>query len=92
MPVSELNTRLTKKEYHQWIAYFNQKQPDVQEMQMAILTSMVAQGLGSKKAQMNDFLIHKLKPTDNELKPLPMGDIEAVFASFAKPMKPATSK
>lgn len=59
-PVWFVRVAMTKDELYKWISYINNKPPTVQEQQMAVLSTMVANALGGKKkAKVQDFLISK---------------------------------
>jgi hypothetical protein len=63
MPVSAMKTVLTRAEFNKWVAFYKFKQPDETEIQLAILSLIVSQGLGNKKAKLDDFLINKQTTT-----------------------------
>jgi hypothetical protein len=82
---------ISQKEFHMWLRYFANKDPDETEIQLANLTLMVAQGLGSKKAKFEDFLINK--PTKKEATKaktpdgiLSQNEVMSVFAGIAIPL------
>ncbi|RLA73551.1 MAG: hypothetical protein DRG30_06135 [Epsilonproteobacteria bacterium] len=64
--------------------YLNSKQPDIQEMQMAILISIVAQGLGSKTATVDSFIISGKDHTSTVQQKATAFDS---FAAVARPFK-----
>ena len=80
---------LTVEEYQKWVSYFTYQEPDVPEIQMAVLSNMVAAGLGAKKTKIDNFLVRKnnienyVRPG---LKPMSDKDIMGVFSGFAKRM------
>ena len=55
--VADLHDKMTYKEFEGWVSYLNYKGPDVAEVQMAVLSNLVASGLGAKKSKVNDFLV-----------------------------------
>jgi len=57
--VADLHEKLTYKEFQGWVSYLNSKGPDVSEIQLAVLTNLVASGLGSKKSKVTDFILSK---------------------------------
>jgi len=59
MPVNVMKNILTTPEYNRWVAYYKYKTPDETEIQLAVIGLSIAQGLGSKKAKFNDYLINK---------------------------------
>jgi len=69
------------------------KEPDETEIQLANLTLMVAQGLGSKNSKFEDFLVNKpkKKPSKKTEVTTPDGvlsqnEVMSVFAGIATPM------
>ena len=46
--VADLHEKLTYDEFNGWVMYLNNKSADVAEVQMAVLSNLVASGLGSK--------------------------------------------
>ena len=88
MPVVLLRAVMSKTEFYDWLRYFKYKQPDAPEIQMAVLTAMVAQGLGSKKANAEDFIIHKLKPkAEDEPHEMASEDVASFFGMLSTPME-----
>ena len=61
MPVFLMKQVLSRNEYHSWVRHITQKQPDETEIQLAVLTHIVAQGLGHKGSKVDDYLINKPK-------------------------------
>ena len=59
MSVATMRNTLSNKEFYGWLAYFEEPTPDIPEIQMATMSLLVAQGLGSKDAKHTDFLIRK---------------------------------
>ena len=55
--VAALHEKMTYKEFEGWVSYLNTKGPDVNEVQMAVLSNLVASGLGSKNSKVDNFLI-----------------------------------
>ena len=51
------------KELMGWLSYMRYEEPDVQEIQLAVLSTLVSSGLGNKKAKVDNFLIRKRAPT-----------------------------
>ena len=92
MPVALMRQVLSNKEFHGWLAYFQHEGPDVQEIQMATLTLMVAQGLGAKKVEHSDYLIRKPAKVSKETTAqtpdgvLSQTEVMSVFAGIAVPM------
>ena len=82
MPVSE---------YRGWLLYLNNKQPDETEIQLAVLSNLVASGLGSKKSKVDNFLLNKPKQraiqNTDPTKGMGTLDIKAAFSGLAVQMK-----
>jgi hypothetical protein len=55
-----MKATMPHSEYLQWVSYFENKKPDIQEQQMAILTTVAANAMGGK-AKVTDFLVSKVK-------------------------------
>jgi hypothetical protein len=93
VPVFAMKSMLTEKEFLGWVKYFNQKGPDTQEIQMAILMSLVSSGLGGK-GKVDDFILSKT-PKDKTVtnaqttvtKGMAAQEVRAAFAGVATPMK-----
>ncbi len=83
MPVSLMKAIITPSEFLNWVTYLNTIEPDVQEIQMAILSLQVAQGLGSKSSKLEDFLINM-----GSRKPKAPAVLPSAFDSFAAASKP----
>jgi len=86
MPVSVMKSVLTRSEYLKWLQYNKYKSPEIAEIQMSILMSMISRGLGSKKAKPEDFMISKVaeeRPLD---KPLSMDEVGAFFGALSQPL------
>ncbi len=80
VPVRHMKEILTTSEFNKWIAYLSFKNPDVNEIQLAVLSTLVSNGLGGK-AKVNDFIVSKVA---EEKKPQ---DIFGMFNACAKTMK-----
>jgi len=90
MPVAVMKQALTYREYQGWLAYLTHQSPDVQEIQMATLTLMVARAMGSKNSEHDDFIIRKPAKQVTEAKTkdglLTFNEVRSVFAGIATPM------
>lgn len=92
MPVSVMRNTITNKEFFGWLSYYDMPMPDIQEVQLATLSVMVAQGLGAKNVKHEDYLVRKpekAKPKetvalDNGL--LDINEVQSVFAGIATPL------
>ena len=68
-----------------WVTYLNTKDPDIQEIQMAVLSLQVSSGLGAKNPKLEDFLISgKKKQSQTTKKPLTAFDSFAAIATDFK--------
>ena len=54
-----MKTVISPSEFSRWVRYFQFKQPDETEIQLATLALLVSVGLGNKKAKYDDFLVNK---------------------------------
>lgn len=73
-------------EYRKWLLFLEQdEQPDVTEMQLAVLSTLVSNGLGGK-AKVKDFLVRK--PKANNTNPNWNGvsekEVRGAFGMFSK--------
>jgi len=78
---------LPASEYQGWIKYLRDKPPDVQEHQMAVLTTVLINSNGGK-AKHTDFLISKQPKYD---KPAQTHTAFDSFNNIATEYKPPTS-
>ena len=85
VPVLTMKSMLTSKEFFGWVKYFNAQEPDVPEIQMAVLSNIVSSALGGK-SKIEDFLIRKQKPKQSSHKIMSPQEVSAVFAGIAKKM------
>ena len=85
MPVFMLRSVMPHSEYMAWLSYFRYDEPDVQEMQLAVLSTLVSNGLGGK-AKVPDFLIRKpdTTPVSNNNNVMSADAVRAVFSSVAR--------
>jgi len=93
MSVATMRNTLSNREFHGWLAYFDEPIADIPEVQMATLTMMVAQGLGAKDVKHSDYLIRKPeKPiVTKDERPsngtLTKNEVMSVFAGMATPLE-----
>lgn len=52
-------------EFMKWISYLNNKPPNIQEQQMAVLSTIVANALGGK-TKVKDFIISKMPEAEKQ--------------------------
>ncbi len=86
--VASLHENITVEEFNGWVLYFNSKPADVMEVQMAVLTNIVAAAAGVKNTKVADFILSG----DNQPKDTGKSLQEKNFASFAalaQPFKPS---
>ena len=93
MPVFQLMAILPRSEYVRWLSYLKYEEADVQEIQLATLSMLVANALGGK-SKVKDFLIHKPNTTpqaitnrDGSPKVMSEDAIRNVFSGVAIPSK-----
>ena len=79
MTVAVMKLSLTRAEYFKWISYYQNKNPEIQEIQLAVISSMIARGLGSKDSSADDFIISKMSKNTSPDTPM---DTEAVSNFF----------
>lgn len=88
MPVFLMRQTLPRSEYTGWLSYLSNRQPDETEVQLAVLSTLVSNGLGGK-AKVDDFIINK-PPKQVITKSVNVMSEDAVrgtFFGFAKKMK-----
>jgi hypothetical protein len=85
MPVFAMKSILPVSEYNKWLIFLQDDEPDVTEIQLAVLTTMVSNGLGGK-GKVKDFIIRKPKV---EKKPQGVGEneVRGALGLFAKKAK-----
>ena len=93
MPVVVLKNTITKTEYLKWLSYHKYKAPDPTEIQLAVISAMIAQGLGSKDSTAEDFLLHKRKVQEareaeaNDTPEMNPNEVESFFGMLSTPME-----
>ena len=78
------------QEFYGWISYFNHKTPDETELQLAVISTIIAQGLGDKKAKVEKFIINKAKKTEKKTISdtiMSASEIKAAFMGVARKKK-----
>ena len=88
--VADLYDNITQSEFNGWVTYLNTKPPDTQEIQMAILINLVAQGLGAKESKIENYIINKTKQQEkgsNENVVMSSDEVSAVFGALAIPLE-----
>ena len=81
MPVTVMRQVLTHAEFTKWLAYFKYKQPDVTEIQLAVLSTIVASAAGNKDVKVKDFLISN--KSGEPPKPISSNEIKSIFGAMA---------
>ena len=66
---------MTKSESLKWLSFFYHKEPEPLEVQIAVLSAMVANGLGAKKAKAEDFIISPVKKKKDTPKEMPAQEV-----------------
>jgi len=87
MPVFVMRSVLSANEFTGWLLYLQQRGPDVNEIQMAMLTTLVGKGLGDKSATIEKFIISNTE-TKNETASQKVNEVGAVLSAMSvKKMK-----
>lgn len=75
---------MPQTEFIQWIAYLNNKGPDITEQQLAVLTTVAANAMGGKH-KVTDFLVSKRTEhqSSSSPKPLDMAGVRGAFNGIA---------
>lgn len=88
MPVAAVTHMLTKEEVDGWLSYFAYKDPDAQELQMAILIATARNAMSSKaKSKVTDFIITKKPKKTTKVDKL--RDDEMIHIGKYQPIKKA---
>jgi hypothetical protein len=87
MPVFIMKQILPMSEFNGWVTYIRDKPPTIQEHQMAVLTTVLANSNGGKSKH-TDFLISK---QPKYAKPAQKHTAFDSFAAIATEYKPPTS-
>lgn len=82
MPVFALKTIMPIGEFKKWMIFLKDDEPDVNELQMAVLSTLVSTGLGDKKAKVADFIIRK--PQKEKTKGVTENDVRGALGMFSK--------
>ncbi len=87
MPVSVMKLTLSQNEYKKWILYLQHKQPEITEIQLAVLSTLVSNGLGSK-SKVDEFILSKPKKVVKKKSGISEADVRGALMSFrTKKMK-----
>ena len=68
---------MDEEELRNWSYYFAEEKPDVMELQMSVLSNMIASYMGVKNSKYTNFLIRKQKEVESK----PMSN-SAIIAAF----------
>jgi len=82
MTVGQMKQSLTKQEYYNWLRYFNHKQPDVTEIQLAVISLIASTGLGNKNAKLEDFLVSKGSQPSAKTEVLSSDEVQNFFGGL----------
>jgi len=82
MTVFQLEHTMSVKELMAWSVYFKDESPDVNEIQMAVLSNMVVSYMGKKNSKYTDFLIRKQATAKTDDKPISNDAILSIFQSM----------
>lgn len=80
MPVFMLKTIMPMDEYNKWLIFLAEDEPDIPEMQLAVLSTLVSNALGGK-AKVKDFLIRQPKTSESK-KGVSDNDVRASLGMF----------
>ncbi len=85
VPVRVMRQMLTSTEYMGWVQYFEHKPPDIPEVQLAIISTLIANAMGSKrKSKVSDFIISKqVEKQERKLRPMEDNEIRSTFATVS---------
>jgi hypothetical protein len=72
---------MPRSEYSKWVRFFLTEGPDVTEIQLANLSTMVAKGLGAKDIKIEDFLVRK--PGAKQQPEQKVASAESIRAAFS---------
>ena len=89
MPVYVLKATMPHSEFMGWLSYMRHEEPDVQEIQLAVLSTLVSSGLGNKKAKVDNFLIRKKadRHADKDSKGVSETEVRGALGMFTKKAK-----
>ena len=91
LPVRYLGDLLTKDELNSWLSYYTYKEPDTQEIQMAILIASVRNALGGKTVAKDFIFSGKESKEENGDEFIQLGKFKRIKKSdlknYLKPMK-----
>lgn len=71
-------------EYNKWLIFLRDDEPDVSEIQLAVLSTLVSNGLGGK-AKIKDFIIRK--KDQSKPKTATANDLRSAFGGLIKKPK-----
>ncbi len=74
-----MKAMLTPNEYYKWVSYLSHKKPEVTEIQLAVLSTLVSNGLGGKAA-VKDFLISDSGPKIQNTGGMSNDQVKAAFS------------
>jgi len=87
MPVYVMKASLPYSEYVNWMRYFKFEHPDAHEIQLAVISHIIASGLGNKKSKFDNYLVRNpVKQKHKEHKVMSPTQVQAAFSSISKKM------
>ena len=86
--VSELHSKITVGEFNGWVHYLNNKPADIMEVQMAVLSNIVASAAGAKNTKVTDFILSGKNDKPVKSKNLQKQNFNA-FNAIAQDYKPS---
>ena len=82
MSVVAMKASMPQKEFNGWVLYLSEKGPDIEEIQLAVLSTLVSQGLGGK-SKVEDFILSKVQEPKKTNEVMSASDISAVFSAVS---------
>ena len=82
MTVNVMEQSMDEDELRGWADYFAEETPDVNELQMAVLSNMIASYMGNKNSKYTDFLIRTQRDSTDTDKPITNDAIIDVFRNM----------
>lgn len=80
-PVWYTRATMPKDEFLKWVSYIQNKPPSIEEQQLAVLSTLVSNGLGGK-AKVTDFLVSKTP--ESKPKKATASDLRGLFGMQPK--------
>ena len=65
-----------------WVVFKHTRDPEPLELQIAVLSAMVASGLGAKNVNAEDYLINKPKHRESKSKVMSADEVRGIFSAM----------